>query len=537
MTAEKGITRRRSKRRAKKSEFVRVCGAREQCSAINEVIHKLRRKSSGIFVRENQLIFISKLKIKKPKKISPFFGIRRGFCSEQRNDEENQFWEQSETSTKTKMGLLLSIFFSYVGAVEVAFIVRDIVHQVGLHQRHIEANRSRDGLQQIQQNIRDSLNLARRRSESCNGDVNTPMQLMQDGVQYENGYRVASVEDLAAGERWMEARNAKVAADLECANPSSDDEHVVSDHSSQDNSSKTVLENESWTFIEREKQSADTGYPKSPNNEEESSDGGDHTSRLVSPVSSSVNEIPDIHFDEYSDAQMRALDGIKQRPLVRDDGTRRRRAFKKSDSSTSSSDDKHEMRKSREEELKMFTSLEEEEFEMIKNSDYKPLQYSSEPNLKTKRHVKRHNRSPMRRSHDSEDDEYDKNDNYSIRARDGKDEINDPWGDVKPDHFHDSELWKRERAVSIAENDMDSANEEDFVRSSPKSFQKDIVRRLDDEGRSYSPVGLKNTKSSSFEAATESDHERVTDMLKNAGPSANAGVSSFVSPNRVNCEK
>lgn len=422
------------------------------------------------------------------------------------------------------MGLLLSIFFSYVGAVEIAFIVRDIVHQVGLHQRHIESNRSCDGLQQIQQNIRNSLKLARSRSQSCDDVVDSTVQFMQDGVQYEDGYRVTSAEDVATAERWMEARSAKASEKIERGNPSSDEEcNVVSDHStmslpssSQDNSTKTVLENESWNFVEMEKQ-----QNESPRDEDDLSDDGDRTSQLVSPISSSVNEMPDMHFDEYSDAQMRALDGIKQRPLVRNDGTKRRRAFKKSGSSTSSSDERQEMRKSREEELKMFTSLEEEEFEMIKKSDYKPLQYSSEPNLKAKRHVRHHNRSPMRRRNDSEDDEYDNDDDYATRKRMAGDAVTDPWGDVKPEHFHDTELWKRERAMSIAENDgLDSTNEDDFVVApSAKSF-----RRLDDEGRSYSPVGLKTTKSSSFEAATDSDHERVTGLL------ASAGVSSLSVP-------
>lgn len=433
----------------------------------------------------------------------------------------------------------MSIFFSYVGAVEIAFIARDIVHQIGLHQQHIETNRSCDGLQQIQQNIRDSLNLARSRSHSCTDDVDSKVQFMQDGVEYENGYRVTNAEDLTATERWMKARNAKVNEDFERGNRSSDDDiNVVSDHStislpssSQDNSAKTVLENESWNFVEMGKQkneSADIGYPQSPNDDDDLSDGGDRTSQLMSPTSSSINEIPDMHFDEYSDAQMRALDGIKQRPLVRNDGTKRRRAFKKSGSSTSSSDERQEKRKSREEELKMFTSLEEEEFEMIKNSDYKPLQYSSEPNLKTKRHVRQHNRSPMRRHNDSDDDDEYDND-YSTRKRNGNagDAINDPWGDVRPEHFHDTELWKRERAMSIAENDLDSTNEDDIANSPSKSLQKSFPRRLDDDGRSYSPVGLKITQSSSFEAATDSDHKRVTEMLNNAAQSADADVSSL----------
>lgn len=439
----------------------------------------------------------------------------------------------------------MSIFFSYVGAVEIAFIVRDIVHQIGLHQRHIESNRSCDGLQQIQQNIRESLNLARSRRGSCNDD-DASMQFMQDGVQYENGYRVETAAELAATAHWMATRSAKANEEFDRANPSSDDDfNVVSDHStlslpssSQENSTNTVLENESWNFIEFEQRKIestnDTGYPKSRIDDDDQSDAGERTSQLMSPNSSSVNEMPDMHFDEYSDGYLRALDGIKQRPLVRNDGTKRRRAFKKSGSSTSSSDERQEMRKSREEELKMFTSLEEEEFEMIKKSDYKPLQYSSEPNLKAKRHVRHHNRSPMRRRNESEDDEYENdnsNDDYSVRNRnaDAAETINDPWGDVKPEHFHDTELWRRERAMSIPEMDGDSTNEDDFIDAPSKAFEKSAVRSLENEanGRSYSPVGVKPTKSSSFEEATESDHARVTEML-NAGQSADAGVSSLL---------
>lgn len=437
------------------------------------------------------------------------------------------------------MGLLLSIFFSYVGAVEFAFIVRDIVHQIGLHQQHIESNRSCDGLKQIQQNIRDSLNLARSRSQSFADDVaDSTSQFMQDGVQYDNGYRVTSTDELAAHERWMEARNAKANENSEARNGSSDDDaNIVSDHStvsvpssSQDNSTETVRENESWSFVEIEKrmnESADTGYPESLNEADKLSE---RTSQMASPTSSSINEMPDMHFDEYSDEQMRAMDGIKQRSLVRNDGNRRRRLYKKSTSSTSSSDERQEKRKLREEELDMFTSLEEEEFEMIKKSDYKPLQYSSEPNLK--RHLRNHNRSPVRRRTDSEGYEYDNDDEHLLRKRNvsADDTISDPWGDVKPEHYHDTELWKRERAMSIAENDdIDSTNEEEFdAVASPKSFQGHLEQRLNDGGRSESPVGLKATKSSSFEAATDSDHERVTEMLNNGAQSADADVS-FIS--------
>lgn len=438
------------------------------------------------------------------------------------------------------MGLLLSVLLSYVGAVELAFIVRDIVHQIGLHQRRIESNRSYDELERIQQNLRDSLNLARSRSQSCKSDddVDATIELMQDGVQYENGYRVSCAEDLAATARWVEARNAKINESL-----SSDDElNVLSDHSthslassSQETSVKTVLENRNWDNVQRETK-RNKSSPQSPNSGERLSDESDRTSQLVSPTSSLLNEMPDLHFDEYTDDQMRALDGIKQRSLVRNEGGRNRRAFRKSGSSTSSSDERQELQKSREDELKMFTSLEEEEFEMIRNSDYKPLQYSSEPNLKARGYMRSHthNRSPIRRlnnsTEDTDGDAVDINSNaYLVGSGSGSDTVGDPWGEVRPGHYRDSDLWKRERAMSIAEDDNDSTNEDDFVDLTPKHFKRQL---LPDEGRSDSPVGLKTTKSSSFEAATESDHERVNEMLNNptTTESANADVSCIFPP-------
>lgn len=58
----------------------------------------------------------------------------------------------------------------------------------------------------------------------------------------------------------------------------------------------------------------------------------------------------------------RSLDGVKFRPLQRDDGTGRRRSYKKRHSSSSNSS--RDSKASREEELKIFTSLEEDEFEI-----------------------------------------------------------------------------------------------------------------------------------------------------------------------------
>lgn len=78
---------------------------------------------------------------------------------------------------------------------------------------------------------------------------------------------------------------------------------------------------------------------------------------------------------------LRSLDGIKYRPLQRSDPSGRRKSFRKRRSSSSSS---KESRASREEELNMFTSLEEAEFERM-NSE-KLGGFGSAPNLSARSH-------------------------------------------------------------------------------------------------------------------------------------------------------
>ncbi|KAM7357478.1 uncharacterized protein ACRADG_002815 [Cochliomyia hominivorax] len=146
---------------------------------------------------------------------------------------------------------------------------------------------------------------------------------------------------------------------------------------------------------------------------------------------------------QYSDDYLRSLDGIKQRPLMREDGSGRRRAFKKRRSSNSSNSSR-ESRHSRDEELKMFTSLEEEEMKDTADSEFTPIRYTSEPTLKVKGHHRRHKRSPAKDMRHSDD---------SLRSsleRLGE-ESTDPWGEVKPEHYKHTEFWKREKTLSIDE--------------------------------------------------------------------------------------
>lgn len=386
------------------------------------------------------------------------------------------------------MGLLLSVLFSYVGAMELVFIIRDIIHQIGLHQRQLQQSRddSDDDLKRIQDSLRKSISVARR-YESEN------IQCMQDGVLYENGYRVDSVT-----EDWIEVRrtiergqdnvmNGNVLATRRSVGSADSDASDSLDHSSNSHDSgDTVIENENVPIDEG---TANHSVDVNTN------DGNTLRRNSSSP------EITDIHFDAYSENYLRSLDGIKLKPMVRDEGGRRRRAFKSSQSGSSNSS---VVSLSREEELKMFTSLEEEEFESLRNSNYKPLQYTSDPNLMAAQNSRRRKRSPAQ--------------DLNSRSPPTTDEVTDPWGDVKPEHFHDSDIWKRERATSIAETDDDGHNhpnesENDDVNL--KERTNHLASEIDeiDVERCYSPVGKKYTKTSSFEKASGADHTRALNVL------------------------
>lgn len=388
------------------------------------------------------------------------------------------------------MGLVLSVLFSYVGAVEFVFIVRDILHQIDLHQRRLEGTTNEDlddGLQRMQDTLRKSISVARR----CESEQ---FQCMQDGVLYENGYRVDTIT-----EDWIEVRRAIERGQAETAVAHAVDEGRRSvesnvsggsnsgDHSSNSNSNasaNTVIENDG---VQSNK----------------TANGANESDRSHS----SSPDAPDIHFDAYSENYLRSLDGIKLRPLVRDDGSRRRRALKRGQSNSSNSS-ASAVSLSREEELKMFTSLEEEEFESIRNSDYKPLQYSSEPNLKASQHSRRHKRSPVQ--------------DLSRRSSDVIDEVNDPWGEVVPEPYHETELWKKERNMSIAEAEDDATNgiQQSAAAAAAPAFDHNQITKLrnsdigTDFERCYSPVGKKYTKTSSFEDASGADHTRALNILR-----------------------
>lgn len=331
---------------------------------------------------------------------------------------------------------MLSLLLSYVGAVELAFVVRDITHQVLLHneQQQVPPDENAAELKRIQLNLRRSI------SEARHAEISQDEQIMQDGIAYDNGYRVEEVsgrEQLAA-DRWTQRR--KELSDEEAA----------------------------------------TNETKNERN------------------------VPQIQLDEsnrseYTEEQLAAMDGIKFRPIVRDDGSGRRKAFKKrQQSSSSNSSGEANLRSSREDELKMFTSLEEEE---LCTHEYSPIQYNSDQKM-AKKSQRRHKRSPGRDG-----------------RKEGSDEEGDPWGDLQPQHFHDRDLWKRERASSIVEEIEDDYQHPS--KSNQKSPQISALKSNADPQRCYSPVGHKNPRTMSFEDATDTQHELVIDAMKRRQTSKN----------------
>ncbi|XP_022212237.2 LOW QUALITY PROTEIN: trichohyalin-like [Drosophila obscura] len=185
---------------------------------------------------------------------------------------------------------------------------------------------------------------------------------------------------------------------------------------------------------------------------------------------------PDV---QYTEDYLRSLDGIKSRPLVREDGSGRRRAFKKRRSSGSSNSSR-DSRASRDEELKMFTSLEEEELRHGDHEDYNPIKYSSEPTLRVKSHHRRHKRSPAKDMMPPSEAEGEAS---GVSLEMLGEESTNPWGEVVPEHYKDTEFWKREKALSIDEED----NDLELSKNEPKS--------------------------SSFEDATEAQNEEAATTL------------------------
>ncbi|XP_037035746.1 paxillin homolog 1 isoform X4 [Bradysia coprophila] len=267
------------------------------------------------------------------------------------------------------MGVMLSVLCSYMGAIELVFIVRDVTHQLALHQMRSRNGEEQSDISVLQNRIRASI--------SALETVDTEsVEQMQDGVSYQNGYRIENERSVQeAAQQWDERRKAMCVAEV---NVTLDSQH------------KSTVSQANGIQNERTKNLNDE--PNEQNN---------------------------------------------YRPIVRDDRTGRRKAFKKRNSSSSSSDS---IRLSREEELKMFTSLEEEEY---RNSSFTPISYS--------------NASPAN-SQKIADPPFHEKQKFDAEA----------WGNRKPSNYHDSALWKRERATSIVEESEGNISHSPLPNSSSK---------------------------------------------------------------------
>lgn len=279
------------------------------------------------------------------------------------------------------MGLLLSILFSYVGAVELMFVVRDIVHKISLHHDQLKLIRTLSGttspsssLHDLQENLRKTIKSAQERL--CENDS---IQLMADGVQYEQGYRIPNADEQDISKRWLEARASLTIEPSHDLNTNHLESNCIESTTNDEQSDDTLSKGDSLrssslsvkTVIENQK--IDNQFENNDFNYEENVDDNDEDDE----------ELPSIYFDEYSDDYPHALDGVtKKIARKNNDEPRRRKSYK------------------------MFTGG---------HSGGDILQ--------------------RRRSEDI----------------DG--ETDNPWGELKPENFHDHSLWNRERTMSIAENE------------------------------------------------------------------------------------
>uniref|UniRef100_T1GA40 Uncharacterized protein n=1 Tax=Megaselia scalaris TaxID=36166 RepID=T1GA40_MEGSC len=258
--------------------------------------------------------------------------------------------------------ILFSVIVGYMGALEFFFIARHLYHWTMRHCQKYDEN----SLAHIQEQLKSAIAVAAEREKSG-------YNAMEDGVLYKDEKQITQ------------------------ENKSSDNKkHEIMTHANDSLYPTQTLKTQFSQDPEKDKFSFKSKLPQ--NISEESIEPQSSKSSLSTQTSNSVDgpmiseelarEDPEGEPTQYPDDYLRSLDGLKNKPLTRDDGTGRRRAFKKRKSSDSSNSSR-DSRTSRDEELKMFTSLEEKEQE---KHDFVPIHYS-EQNLKVKPR-RRHKRSP-----------------------------------------------------------------------------------------------------------------------------------------------
>lgn len=254
------------------------------------------------------------------------------------------------------MGLLLSILFSYAGAIEFMFIVRDIVHRIGLHHEKMKFNRNQSNvtstLHALQDDLRKSIKEAR--IQLYETDY---IHSMADGVEYEDGYRISSCNEENSEKLWLELR----------ANASIEPSHIVE-------ANDVVVQS-----IDAKRRCSNSKINDSTDNE---------IAIDMNHLNGNDNcELPNIHFDEYTHDKSFNYDSV----------------------------------------TKMSGCQQQKHAESERRKSFKV--YSSTGSHATA-------------------DEFQRR-----RSKDIDGETDNPWGELRPEHFHDANLWSRERAMSIAENE------------------------------------------------------------------------------------
>ncbi|XP_026490053.1 paxillin homolog 1 isoform X2 [Vanessa tameamea] len=166
---------------------------------------------------------------------------------------------------------------------------------------------------------------------------------------------------------------------------------------------KTIISDTSESFSVRQKNRSPTTSVYIPDPNEDEGIKKEKLTWEYRPKTPPPSPLPEILFQPYSSDKngnvpfseefLRSLDGIKFRPLQRSDPSFRRRSFRKRASSSSNSS--KESRASREEELKIFTSLEEAEFKNM-NRDENYSGFGSAPNLAPRSYSRSRSREKSR---------------------------------------------------------------------------------------------------------------------------------------------
>lgn len=255
------------------------------------------------------------------------------------------------------------------------FIVRDIVHRVGLHHEKMKFNRNQSNatstLHEIQEGLRKSIKEAR--IELYEADC---IQSMADGIQYKEGYRIPASHEENLEKRWLESR----------AIASIEPSYIV-----EANAVVTSITNKN---IQR---TTDVTPPTDLQRRRSSSKITDSTDNEIAIDMIHLNgngnrncALANTHFDEST-----AHDNLCN-----------------VDSAST-----------------------------ISSCQQQQQQQQNDTNMYS-------NTAGGGDSSHLASEEFQRH-----RSEDIDSETNNPWGELRPENFHDADLWSRERAMSIAEND------------------------------------------------------------------------------------